>query len=143
LVPTLRYGSHAGPVIARTHDGSLRLWADSAGLAFEAVLDDADVSAWHTIAAGGLGCSINMRIVSAAETMVGHRRIRSAILDDVALCANPVYGKTAVWPAGVAIDALPSAAVRGLARAWGLGYQKTVTSRWAPSPGGVAEAGWS
>jgi hypothetical protein len=127
----LRYGGHMGRVIARTPN-TLRIWPGATGLAFEASLDAADASAFDAIATGGLGCSVTMRIVSADETVVGHRRIRSAILDDVSLSGDPVYSGTGVWPAGVPIDALPTAAVRRLACAWGFLRSN------AASPGGAA-----
>jgi phage head maturation protease len=123
----LRFGDHAGRVIARTPN-TMRIWPNATGLCFEASLDDADASAFDVIAAGGLGCSINMRIEVADESLVGgvrHCRVRKAILDDIAIVDCPAYSRTAVWPSGVAVDALPSAAVRRLARAWSLGYQST------------------
>jgi phage head maturation protease len=117
----LRFRGHGGAIIARSADRSLRLWRNQIGLLFEARLYDVDPFVLHAIRAGGLGCSVAMRVQRADETIVAgvrHYRVQKAILDDIAIVDCPAYSRTAVWSAGVPIDTLPLS-VRRLARAWG------------------------
>lgn len=125
----LQYGDHAGWPMAWTGDGSLRLWSDRTGLAFEARLDPAERHVWgmYNAVCGGAfdGCSVNMFMRNAVETVIDgviHRRVRRATIDHVAVSNGVCYRETGVWPADAALDDLPPR-VRALALAWDRGRE--------------------
>jgi phage head maturation protease len=141
----LRFRGHDGAIIARSADRSLRLWRNQVGLFFEASLYDVDPFVLHAISGCGFGCSIGFRATDCRETIVAgvrHCRVEKAILDDVALVANPAYRRTGCWPASMAVDRLPAQA-RLLALAWGRGGEayRCSAPKVAPSAR-VAEVGW-
>ena len=115
----LRFRGHGGAIIARSADRSLRLWSNQVGLLFEARLYDVDPFVRHAIAGCGFGCSIGFRATDCHETIVGgvrHCRIEKAILDDIAIVANPTYRRTGCWPANMAVDRFAYAGAPSRAR---------------------------
>ena len=107
-------GHHDGPTLARTTDGTLRVWSDCVGLAFEAELADNTTFArqvYSLIQRGEIaGCSISMCITGKRETTsrgARYRRIVGAKVYHIAVVEEPAYLCTGVWPADAAPADLP------------------------------------
>jgi len=112
---TLLLDGHASDQvpIARTGDGTLRLWCDAFGLAFEADLPSRDEwSMCRTIARERSFCSVKIDVLDVKHcTRNGKpdQRIMRAKLLHIACTSKPAYLGCGVWLASSAdLKALPS-----------------------------------
>jgi HK97 family phage prohead protease len=101
----LRYDTHdASPSLARTGDGSLRLWADSYGLAFEARLNPrleaVAVSLFDLLRHDDMGCSVGLPFFKSQCSIVAGKVARRIIMvrtDHFCATREPAYRGTALW----------------------------------------------
>lgn len=108
---TLMWGDHAGAVLSRTADRSLRVFNSRDGLFFSASFDWSHPSAiWmaRTLRSENWGVSVQFaygwEAVEWEENGERHRDIRKAEIEHVSIVHNPAYASTAVWLADLPIE---------------------------------------
>jgi hypothetical protein len=111
--------SASAPCLAKTTSGTLSLFVDDYGLAFEALIDMDDRSNWGRVR--GMTCrdnpsafaSVGGLIINSKRTAtlsggVSGDLITDATIDHISVCgADAVYRGTGVWPEGP-LDLAPS-----------------------------------
>jgi phage head maturation protease len=106
--------------LACNRDGSLRLFADEYGLAFQARVDQDDPTLEELlplIESGEAGCSVHF-VQCVQDVFEGAYIISLGIIDHIAITASPAYQDTCCWRADSDVPAHLKAVADGWEESW-------------------------